>query len=603
MTDPSKTNTEPIEENALLKQRIPELEQAMSERLRIEEAFKDSELKYRSLIEHSSDVVFCVDKNGEYKFVNQVFASTFSKTADYFLGKTFWDIYPKEHADHRQATSIKVFETGESQSVEVVVPLPDRTMYFIAKANPVRDETGKVVLNLTHATDITERKQVEDALRQEYSFRNAIIANVAEGLCVCHETTYYPFNKFTIWNDRMTEITGYTVEEINRLGWYQTVYPDPELQAKAIERMKRMRQSKDLRGEEWEITRADGNKRVLNISTSVVESDDGVVHVLAFMQDITERKRAQEALRVSETHYRLLAENARDVIWTVDMDMRLTYVSPSVTRLLGFTEEEAMARTMQQAFTPEVFEKTMQIFAEEMAIESEGHGDPARSRMLELDLVRKDGNTVTVEGNFCFLRDPTGKVIGMLSILRDITDRKRAEESLRDSENRYRELSIIDDLTQLYNSRHFYHQLTIEIDRADRYKQPLTLLLLDLDDFKAFNDAYGHIEGDQVLLRLGQVVKRQLRQIDSAYRYGGEEFTILLPMTTNVDGAVTAERIRTEFKKEYFSPVPSQDVHVTLSIGLAQYKPKEDMKALVHRVDQLMYQGKKNGKDRVCSEP
>ena len=126
----------------------------------------------------------------------------------------------------------------------------------------------------------------------------------------------------------------------------------------------------------------------------------------------------------------------------------------------------------------------------------------------------------------------------------------------------------------------------------NRYGQPLTLLLLDLDDFKAFNDAYGHVEGDQVLLRLGQVVKRCLRQTDSAYRYGGEEFTILLPMTTSADGAVTAERIRTEFKKETFSPVPGQDVHVTVSIGLAQYKPQEDMKAFVHRVDQLMYQGK-----------
>ncbi|MCX6986239.1 MAG: GGDEF domain-containing protein, partial [Lentisphaerae bacterium] len=185
----------------------------------------------------------------------------------------------------------------------------------------------------------------------------------------------------------------------------------------------------------------------------------------------------------------------------------------------------------------------------------------------------------------------------------DITERRRMENELEDSEKRYRELSIIDDLTQLYNSRYFYHQLKMEIDRADRYGQPMTLLLLDLDDFKTFNDDYGHVEGDQVLFRLGQVVKRCLRQTDSAYRYGGEEFTILLPMTTSKDAAVTAERIRTEFKKETFSPAPGQDVHVTVSIGLAQYKMQEDMKAFVHRVDQLMYQGKKNGKDRVCSEP
>jgi diguanylate cyclase (GGDEF)-like protein/PAS domain S-box-containing protein len=189
----------------------------------------------------------------------------------------------------------------------------------------------------------------------------------------------------------------------------------------------------------------------------------------------------------------------------------------------------------------------------------------------------------------------------ILSSIGDITDRKRMEEELRESEKRYRELSIIDDLTQLYNSRHFYSQLKLELGRSNRYGQPLTLLLLDLDDFKSFNDAYGHIEGDQVLWRLGQVVKRCLRETDSAYRYGGEEFTILLPMTTSVDGAVTAERIRTEFKKETF-PLAGQDVHMTVSTGLGQYRPQEDMKAFVHRVDQLMYQGKKGGKDRVCSE-
>jgi two-component system cell cycle response regulator len=106
-----------------------------------------------------------------------------------------------------------------------------------------------------------------------------------------------------------------------------------------------------------------------------------------------------------------------------------------------------------------------------------------------------------------------------------------------------------------------------------------------------------------VLSRLGQLVKRCLRQTDTAYRYGGEEFTILLPMTTGEDGAVTAERIRTEFRKENFSPTPGQEVHMTVSIGLAQYRTREDMEAFVHRADQLMYQGKQNGKDRVCSEP
>jgi diguanylate cyclase (GGDEF)-like protein len=195
--------------------------------------------------------------------------------------------------------------------------------------------------------------------------------------------------------------------------------------------------------------------------------------------------------------------------------------------------------------------------------------------------------------NITVSRDELNQEIGI---------RKRTEEALRESEKRYRELSIVDELTQLYNSRHFYFQLKIELDRSNRYELPLTLLLLDIDNFKAFNDAYGHVEGDQVLMRLGQVVKKCLRETDFAYRYGGEEFTILLPMTTSAEGVVIAERIRTEFKKEIFSPTPGQNIHVTVSIGLAQYRPQEEMKAFVHRVDQLMYCGKKNGKDRICSE-
>jgi diguanylate cyclase (GGDEF)-like protein len=221
---------------------------------------------------------------------------------------------------------------------------------------------------------------------------------------------------------------------------------------------------------------------------------------------------------------------------------------------------------------------------------------------FEHRIVRKDGQIRWVSDTPILHPDSQGRLESYDGVIRDITERKQAEETLRESENRYRELSIVDDLTQLYNSRYFYHQLKMEIDRVDRYGQTLTLLLLDLDDFKRFNDAYGHIEGDQVLLRLGQVVKRCLRETDSAYRYGGEEFTILLPMTTSGEGVVTAERIRMEFKKETFSPVSGQDVHMTVSIGLAQYRRKEEIKAFVNRADQWMYQGKKNGKDRVCSE-
>jgi two-component system cell cycle response regulator len=218
----------------------------------------------------------------------------------------------------------------------------------------------------------------------------------------------------------------------------------------------------------------------------------------------------------------------------------------------------------------------------------------------ELRLRHKDGSWRTLEA--VGSNQVNNNVVEYLIInYRDITERKKVEETLKESEQKYRELSIIDDLTQIYNSRHFYAQLEREIERSNRYGQPLTLLLLDLDNFKTFNDTYGHVEGDHVLSRLGQVVKRCLRETDSAYRYGGEEFTIILPMTMSDEGIVTAERIQKELKKEAFSPVLGQEFYMTVSIGVAQFKPKEEIRSFVNRVDQLMYQAKRNGRDGICT--
>lgn len=309
-------------------------------------------------------------------------------------------------------------------------------------------------------------------------------------------------------------------------------------------------------------------------------------------EDAAEGRRAIAELSESEERYRLLVENANEAILVIQ-DAAVKFVNSRAIVSFGYSEEEFRLISILDLVHPEDRGLVTERYLQKIG------GDPSPTRYI-YRTIHKNGEIQWIENSSVMIRWEGRPAT--LNLVTNITDRKRMEESLIESERRYRELSIIDDLTQLYNSRHFHNQLKMEIDRADRYGQPLAMLFLDLDDFKRFNDTYGHVEGDRVLSLLGQVITGQLRQTDSAYRYGGEEFIILLPLTSGRDGTVTAERIRVEFKQRAITSATGEDVHMTVSIGVAQYRPGEDMKALVSRADRLMYQAKKSGKDRVCSE-
>jgi len=344
------------------------------------------------------------------------------------------------------------------------------------------------------------------------------------------------------------------------------------------------------------IDTATGTRWVQTDKIPYRDKEGRIIGIIGFAIDITERKRVDQELRDSEESFRMLYASSPIGIEIYDMSGRLLRANSATLEIFGLASEDPI-KGFDLFSDPNISDDHKAMINRGETIKYNASFDFEKVRELALYPTTKRG---IIELDLVI--QPLASGGGYQVLVQDVTARKQAEKALQESEERYRELSIVDDLTQLYNSRHFYFQLKIELERSNRYEQPLTLLLMDIDNFKAFNDTYGHIEGDHVLRRLGQVVKRCLRETDLAYRYGGEEFTILLPMTTSEDGAVTAERIRTEFKKENFSPAPCQEIHLTVSIGLAQYKPQEDMKTFVHRVDQLMYQAKKNGKNRVCSE-
>jgi two-component system cell cycle response regulator len=186
----------------------------------------------------------------------------------------------------------------------------------------------------------------------------------------------------------------------------------------------------------------------------------------------------------------------------------------------------------------------------------------------------------------------------LLRLRRVLKERKLTRERIRMME-KLQKLAITDGLTKLYNSRSFYTQLELEVDRVNRYQHPLTLLLLDLDYFKNYNDSYGHLEGDKVLVRFSQIIKSCLRANDSAYRYGGEEFTVILPETGGEEARTVAQRIRAALEAERFSPVDGADVTVTISIGVTEYHHKEELSSFIQRADKAMYLSKQEGRNKV----
>jgi len=323
-----------------------------------------------------------------------------------------------------------------------------------------------------HAWDIAEPKQADQAAQGSGAKYHLIVENANQAIVVAQD------GMLRFVNSKATEITGYSREELTSRPFTESVHPDDR-------EMVVERHLQRLRGEHFpgvypfRIVDKDGKTKWGEIN-AVLITWEGRPATLNFLSDITERKQAEEELRRTDQRYRLLADNVADAIWTVDLNMRPTYMSPSVINLLGYSTDEAMAKAMQEVFTPTSFELAMKTLEEEMAIENTGHGPPDRSRTLELDLKRKDGSIVPIEGKFRFIRNADGRPVEILAVARDITERKRAEafkERMQAQLFRAQKMEAIGtlaggiahDFNNLLTAVQGYAEVAMdEVDRADR---------------------------------------------------------------------------------------------------------------------------------------
>ena len=208
----------------------------------------------------------------------------------------------------------------------------------------------------------------------------------------------------------------------------------------------------------------------------------------------TERKAEDLALKESEERYRLLAENVSDVIWIRDMNLRFTYISPSVEKLTGYTVEEARNLPLEETYTPDSIEKAKRALAEEVSLEGKNGADPNRVHTLEIEGYCKDGSKKWTEASMRFLRDDSGHLVGILGVSRDITRRKQAEDALRkaqdDLERRVQERTVeLKKANEELDSRRrkleeINNALKVLLDRREKDKTELEeTLLLNIKSF------------------------------------------------------------------------------------------------------------------------
>ncbi len=180
-------------------------------------------------------------------------------------------------------------------------------------------------------------------------------------------------------------------------------------------------------------------------------------------------------------------------------------------------------------------------------------------------------------------------------VLRETAFKKERAKLLAEME----QLAITDALTALFNSRQFFHQIKLEIKRCSRYDRPLSLLILDIDFFKKYNDTWGHLEGDKVLMGIGRIINSCMRSMDTAYRYGGEEFAIILPETGLKKACVVGARIKDSISSEIFTPEKGVTQSVTVSLGASELHDEEDFTDFIKRTDKALYRSKETGRNKL----
>ena len=422
------------------------------------------------------------------------------------------------------------------------------------------------------------------SLERRSAFLENVISTCPEGI-IANDTRGNIF----LYNKSAEGIFGYTAEEaIGKLHASRLYPPGGAREVRDYIYSPQYGPHGHLVDFETEILRKNGKKAPIRLCCSVLRENGQEIGYIGFFTDITARIALQTKFLESEERFRGIFESARDAIVSVGEDGNVVMANRAAQELLGYGEENLSGMEAIQLFAPRFAD-----YWKELSVYASGLGPGSERRNIEIPVLSKSGAEIPVQLTLAEKIVRSKKI--QTAILRDISDRKAIEEELRLQ-------SITDTLTGLYNRRHFHSLAQNEADRTLRTHVPFSVLLMDVDRFKQYNDTFGHDEGDKVLRTLGEEMRKNFRTMDTGFRHGGEEFLVLLPETTAEDAIVPAERLRKRFSAIPFLPHPDEEPRkVTLSIGIAEFRPGLSIDDLVRSADRAMYAAKNAGRNRTVS--
>jgi diguanylate cyclase (GGDEF)-like protein/PAS domain S-box-containing protein len=469
---------------------------------------------------------------------------------------------------------------------------PEKPRWFSLAVTPLGDGSGGVVI--AH-TDITLSRQLAEQLRNERDRLTRIAASVPGVICSFRRQPDGKAN-FPYASPAIDDLYGLSAETLaeSAAPLWAMFHPDDlaHLDAGIDASAQTMTPWRD----EFRVRHPSKGEIWVEGHSMPVREADGSLIWQGYLQDITERKRAEQQL--FEAHERLNAlMQALPVGVSFSDDPTCQHITGNPMLLAQF-EMTPQDNVSASAAEPTAAGRRVRYFHQGQEIgdaELPLQRAAAEDRVIpaiELEIRLPSGRCWLAEVIGAPLHDAKNQTIGGLAVVMDISQRKRLEEDLR-------RLATTDPLTGAFNRRYLAQALETEISRAQRHARPLSLIMFDLDHFKRINDQFGHDQGDAVLKNIAMLVRDRLRHTDVFVRWGGEEFMILAPETAMPQALALAETLQAAFRQS-----PIGDIGpVTASFGVAEYRPDETMDQWLKRVDEQVYQVKRDGRDRISYRP